>query len=132
MPALVMTSWSFPFTTTFADTTCDHPAGSPAENQSSPDRAASIRCGAVAPSITQTPTSSGPGTRDAVEPTRSTMTVIPSASDVGAGGVTRIAVPNEDPLRVEELPDARAHRSNGLGSPLVHHERHGLLASRRT
>ena len=104
VPALVMTSWSFPFTTTFADTTCDHPAGSPAENQSSPDRAASIRCGAVAPSITQTPTSSGPGAVMPSSQPRSTKTVIPSASDVCAGGVTRSPYPTRIPCASRSSP----------------------------
>src|SRR6185503_5014733 len=104
VPALVMTSWSFPFTTTFADTTCDHPAGSPAENQSSPDLAASIRCGEVAPSITQTPTSTGPGAAMPSSQPRSTMTVIPSESDVGVGGVTRSPYPTRIPCASRSSP----------------------------
>jgi hypothetical protein len=102
--ALVRTSWSFPFTTTSADTTCDHPAGSPAENQSSPDRDASIRCGAVAPSITQTPTSSGSGPVTPSSQPRSTKTVIPSASEVCVGGVTRSPYPTRIPCASRSSP----------------------------
>src|SRR5215207_83326 len=69
----------------------------------------------------------GPGSRDPAEPTPLHDDGHPVRERGRRRRRHQVAVPNEDPLSVEELPDARAHRSNGLGPSLVHHERHGLL-----
>ncbi len=105
MPALVLTSWSFPFTTTLADTTCDRSAGSPTEDQSSAYHVASICCDAVAPSITQTPTSCG-GAMPQIQSTapRSTTTVIPSWSAVTTEGDTRSLAPTAMPSATSRSP----------------------------
>ncbi len=104
MPALVTTSWSFPFTTTLADTTCDRSAGFSTEDQSSAYQVASICSDPVAPSITQTPTSCGAVPQ--IQPTapRSTTTVIPSWSEVTAGGDTRSPAPTETPSATSRSP----------------------------
>ena len=80
-------------------------------------RAASVAYGSGTPSITQTPTSSGARTIAPLNQSWLTVTTIPSASSVAAGGTTMSPYPRTMPSPSSSSPTLELIVRTAWGSP---------------